>query len=139
MKTTVEKLKAFNRVKLLNQAGLVVFLGAWLGVFQSWRRSTTRGGASADSKWARDTSTARSSDRARPLQLVSVTIAVVKPRLQRRGERAAQHPHSKVGKGIFDIDGDRLDKILIAKGVTTTGPFAFDRRRSLIPKRKAPP
>ncbi|MFH1725597.1 MAG: hypothetical protein ABII00_13390 [Elusimicrobiota bacterium] len=58
---------------------------------------------------------------------VPVTVAVVNPAYkgQELSESSLADPlYSKVGKGFSASMGNDLDKILIAKGVTTTGPFA---------------
>jgi hypothetical protein len=57
---------------------------------------------------------------------VPVTVAVVNPAYkgEELSESALADPiYAKVGKGFSASMGNDLDKILIAKGVTTTGPF----------------
>ncbi|MBI5211284.1 MAG: hypothetical protein HY927_15025 [Elusimicrobia bacterium] len=58
---------------------------------------------------------------------VPVTIAVVNPAYkgEELSESALANPlYGKVGKGFTASMGNDLDKILIAKGVTTVGPFS---------------
>ena len=54
---------------------------------------------------------------------VPVTIAVVNPSYKEEDSALSTPLFSKVGKGLSNSMGTDLDKILIAKGVTTTGPF----------------
>ena len=54
---------------------------------------------------------------------VPVTVAVVNPSYKEEESALGTTLFSKVGKGFSTSMGTDLDKILIAKGVTTTGPF----------------
>jgi hypothetical protein len=54
---------------------------------------------------------------------VPVTIAVVDPAYKVEDSILAAEPYRKIGKGLSVSMGTDLDKILINKGVTTTGPF----------------
>ncbi len=54
---------------------------------------------------------------------VPVTVAVVDPSYKEEDSALGTKLFSKVGKGLSTSMGTDLDKILIAKGVTTTGPF----------------
>jgi len=54
---------------------------------------------------------------------VPVTIAVVNPSYKEEDSALGTPLFAKVGKGLSNSMGTDLDKILIAKGVTTTGPF----------------
>ena len=55
---------------------------------------------------------------------VPITVAVVNPSYRESDSALASPMYSGVGKGLTVSMGTDLDKILIAKGVTTTGPFA---------------
>jgi hypothetical protein len=54
---------------------------------------------------------------------VPVTVAVVNPSYKEEDSALGTPLFAKVGKGLSNSMGTDLDKILIAKGVTTTGPF----------------
>ena len=54
---------------------------------------------------------------------VPVTVAVVNPSYKESESALANDLYLKVGKGLSASMGVDLDKILIAKGTTTTGPF----------------
>ena len=54
---------------------------------------------------------------------VPVTVAVVNPSYKEDESALGTELYAKVGKGVSTSMGTDLDKILIAKGVTTTGPF----------------
>jgi hypothetical protein len=55
---------------------------------------------------------------------VPVTMAVVNPSYKEADSALASPMYSGVGKGLSVSMGTDLDKILIAKGITTTGPYA---------------
>ena len=58
---------------------------------------------------------------------VPITIAVVNPTYKEQDSALASPIYAGVGKGLSVSMGTDLDKILIAKGVTTTGPYpTFD-------------
>lgn len=54
---------------------------------------------------------------------VPVTIAVVNPNYKIEDSIFNTEPYRKIGKGLSASMGVDLDKILINKGITTTGPF----------------
>jgi hypothetical protein len=54
---------------------------------------------------------------------VPITIAVVNPSYKEQDSALASPMYAGVGKGLSVSMGTDLDKILIAKGVTTTGPY----------------
>ncbi|MGH9364820.1 MAG: hypothetical protein ACRD1B_06090 [Thermoanaerobaculia bacterium] len=54
---------------------------------------------------------------------VPVTIAVVNPSYKEAESALGTELYTKVGKGLSSSMGGDLDKILISKGFTTTGPF----------------
>ena len=54
---------------------------------------------------------------------VPVTVAVVNPSYKESDSALASELYLKVGKGLSSSMGADLDRILIAKGTTTTGPF----------------
>jgi hypothetical protein len=54
---------------------------------------------------------------------VAVTIAVVNPAYKVEDSILATDTYRKIGKGLSASMGTDLDKVLIFKGVTTTGPF----------------
>lgn len=60
---------------------------------------------------------------AKPAASVPVTIAVVNPSYKVEDSILNTELYRKVGKGLSLSMGSDLDKILINKGVTTTGPF----------------
>jgi hypothetical protein len=59
----------------------------------------------------------------KPAASVPVTIAVVNPSYKVEDSVLAAELYRKIGKGLSASMGTDLDKILIAKGLTTTGPF----------------
>jgi hypothetical protein len=54
---------------------------------------------------------------------VPVTIAVVNPNYKVEDSILNNELYRKIGKGLSASMGTDLDKILISKGITTTGPF----------------
>jgi hypothetical protein len=60
---------------------------------------------------------------AKPAASVPVTVAVVNPSYKVEDSVLAAEPYRKIGKGLSASMGTDLDRILITKGVTTTGPF----------------
>jgi len=65
-----------------------------------------------------------SEPQAAPAASVPVTIAVVNPLYKEEESALATPSYGKVGRGFSGSLGSDLEKILIAKGITTTGPFA---------------
>jgi hypothetical protein len=59
----------------------------------------------------------------KPAASVPVTIAVVNPSYKVEDSVLAAELYRKIGKGLSASMGTDLDKILITKGLTTTGPF----------------
>jgi hypothetical protein len=59
----------------------------------------------------------------KPAASVPVTIAVVNPSYKVEDSVLATELYRKIGKGLSASMGTDLDKILITKGLTTTGPF----------------
>lgn len=115
---------SFNRKKLFHQVVLVLGLGLWLGIYQSCVTpqpsrplpQSPWGGRYAYTYDLRGAVSAPGS--------VPVTIAVVNPSYKEDESALGTELYIKVGKGLSSSMGSDLDKILIAKGLTTTGPFA---------------
>lgn len=115
---------SFNRKKLYYQGAAFLALAVWLGAFQSCVSvapvplpESLWGGKYAYSYDLPSTAVVK------PAGSVPVTVAVVNPSYREQDSALAGEPYSKVGKGLSASMGTDLDKILIAKGVTTTGPF----------------
>jgi hypothetical protein len=59
-----------------------------------------------------------------PAGSVPITVAVVNPSYRETDSSVLASPmYSGIGKGLTVSMGTDLDKVLIAKGITTTGPF----------------
>lgn len=59
----------------------------------------------------------------RPIESTKATIAVVRPSLERDSSFAARSSYAKVASGLETSLAVDLDKAIVAKGMTTTGPF----------------
>lgn len=115
---------SFNRKKLYYQGGAFLALAVWLGAFQSCVSvapvplpQSPWGGKYAYSYDLPSTAVVK------PPGSVPVTVAVVNPSYREEQSALGTELYGKVGKGLSASMGTDLDKILIAKGVTTTGPF----------------
>jgi neuraminyllactose-binding hemagglutinin len=113
-----------GRWHYLYKSALVITVGAWLGLFPSCETPVARP-ALPTSEWG--DIFAYSADLSRiavnPPASVPVTIAVVNPSYKEEESSLAMTLYRKIGKGFSASLGTDLDKVLIAKGVTTTGPF----------------
>jgi hypothetical protein len=116
------------RLKSISLKGSVVGgLALWLGSFACNQPAATPPPALPESPWggryAYSYELPGSVPRAKAGS-VPITIAVVNPSYRETDSALASPLYSGVGKGLTLSMGTDLDKILIAKGVTTTGPFA---------------
>src|ERR1035437_3052225 len=101
-----------------------VALAVWLGIFQSC--SSAPPPPLPQSSWGDRYAYSYDLPRSavvRPAGSVPLTIAVVNPTYKEAESALGTELFLKVGKGISASMGTDLDKILIAKGLTTTGPF----------------
>lgn len=108
-----------------NKAALVAALAAWLGIFPSCQTAPA-GPPLPTSQWG-DTynySVDLSGIRVSPAASVPVTIAVVNPSYKEDESSLATSLYSRIGRGFVASMGNDLDKILISKGLTTTGPYS---------------
>jgi hypothetical protein len=60
----------------------------------------------------------------RPAASVPINVAVVNPSYKEDESSLVNPLYSKIGRGLAGSMGADLDKVLIAKGMTTTGPFS---------------
>jgi hypothetical protein len=115
----------YRRKKLLFQGGAFLALAVWLGVFQACM-SAPPPAPLPQSPWGDKYAYSYdlpSTAVVKPAGSVPVTVAVVNPFYKEQESALATELYGKVGKGLSASMGTDLDKILIAKGVTTTGPF----------------
>jgi hypothetical protein len=106
------------------KAAPFVALAVWLGIFQSC--SSAPPPPLPQSSWGDRYAYSYDLPRSavvRPAGSIPLTIAVVNPTYKEAESALGTELFLKVGKGISASMGTDLDKILIAKGVTTTGPF----------------
>jgi hypothetical protein len=116
-----------KRNKLLQQAGALLVVCVWIGLFQACMPQQEQlavplpvspwGG-----KYAYQYEIPANMAR-KAAGTVPVSIAVVNPEYRQKESALDTEVYSKVGKGFAASMGTDLDKILLAKGLTTTGPF----------------
>lgn len=114
-----------NLGKNRHQVCLLVLLCAWLGILPSCTTSTNNAAPLPSSTWgekyAYNYDTSRMEKNAPGS--IPVNVAVVNPYYRDAESVLTNALFSSVGKGFSTSMGNDLDKILIAKGMTTTGPF----------------
>ena len=115
---------SLSQIKTRHQLCLLTALLFWLGIFPACSTpnmappipSSDWGGRYAYSYSPPQQGT-------RPAGSVPVTVAVVNPSYRETDSALMGEIYSKVAKGFTSSMGTDLDKILIAKGMTTTGPY----------------
>ena len=113
-----------NLKKLSHQVALVFLLGLWLGIYQACV-TTQPAPPLPQSPWGgRYAYSYAVRGPVSPPSSVPVTIAVVNPSYKEEESALGTELYNKIGKGLSASMGSDLDKILISKGLTTTGPFA---------------
>jgi hypothetical protein len=112
---------AKNRHQLLLLAALLV----WLGVFPACTTSRNEAPPIPSSSWGDRYAYVYDPPQKgnMPPGSVPVNVAVVNPSYRESDSALMSDIYSKVAKGFTSSMGTDLDKILIAKGMTTTGPF----------------
>lgn len=115
---------SLSRVKYRHQLCIAAALLAWLGIIPSCSTpdeaaslpQSTWGGRYAYSYTPPQTASM-------PPGSVPVTVAVVNPSYRETDSALLNEIYSKVARGFTSSMGTDLDKILITKGMTTTGPY----------------
>ena len=111
--------------RVAQQLPLLALLFLWLGIFPSCQSSAGDAPGLPESAWGERY--AFSYDLSKSAQKspgsVPITIAVVNPYYKEEDSALGTQMFGKIGKGFAASMGADLDKVLIAKGVTTTGPF----------------
>jgi len=104
---------------------LLAVVGSWLGLFPSCQSSPADLPSLPQSSWGERYAFSYNLKYTKmaPPGSVPITIAVVNPFYREEDSSLASKVFTKVGRGFSASMGADLDKILIAKGVTTTGPF----------------
>lgn len=115
---------SFNWKRLFHQVALVLALGLWLGIYQACVTPQPSRPVPQSEWGGRYAYTYDLRGVISPPGSVPVTIAVVNPSYKEAESALGTELYNKVGKGLSASMGADLDKILIAKGLTTTGPFA---------------
>jgi hypothetical protein len=111
--------------KYRHQMCLLVLFCTWLGILPSCATSTNTAAPLPSSSWGEryaysyDLSRTERNDPGS----IPVNVAVVNPYYRDAEGAFTNELFSSVGKGFSTSMGSDLDKILIAKGMTTTGPF----------------
>lgn len=113
-----------SQVKFRHQLYLVAALIAWLGIFPACTAPNTAaplpqstwGGRYAYSYSPPQTGSVGAGS-------VPVTVAVVNPSYRETDSALMSEIYAKVARGFTSSMGTDLDKVLIAKGMTTTGPY----------------
>lgn len=72
-----------------------------------------------------------------PAGSVAAPIAVVNPSYKEADSSLSEAAYSKVGRGFSASMGVDMDKVLIAKGMTTLGPFAGLDELTFVDKKNA--
>jgi hypothetical protein len=110
--------------KYRHQAYLLAALLIWLGVFSACTTTEVAPPLPASSwgdRFAYSYSPPQQGNM--PPGSVPVTVAVVNPSYRETDSALMNELYSKVARGFTTSMGTDLDKILIAKGMTTTGPY----------------
>ncbi len=114
--------------KILQQVCALLVLCTWVGLFQACMPPQQQELATPlpvspwGGKYAYQYDIPADMPRKQPGS-VPVVIAVVNPEYREKESALDTEIYSKVGKGFSASMGTDLDKILLAKGLTTTGPF----------------
>jgi hypothetical protein len=116
--------RSFRRHHLYKSAP-VLALVAWFGFFPSCATAPV-GEPLPTSEWgdSYNYSVDLSGLPARPAASVPINVAVVNPSYKEDESSLVNPLYSKIGRGFAGSMGADLDKVLIAKGMTTTGPFS---------------
>jgi hypothetical protein len=116
--------RSFRRHHLYKSAP-VLALVAWFGFFPSCATAPA-GAPLPTSEWGDSYSYSvdLSGLPTRPAASVPINIAVVNPSYKEDESSLVNPLYSKIGRGFSGSLGADLDKVLIAKGMTTTGPFS---------------
>jgi hypothetical protein len=113
--------------KILQQAGTLLVVCVWIGLFQACMPPQQEMAVALPvSPWGGNYAyqyDIPASMPRKPAGTVPVVIAVVNPEYRVKESALDSEIYSKVGKGFSASMGTDLDKILLAKGLTTTGPF----------------
>lgn len=113
-----------NNIKFRHQLCLAAVLLAWLGIFPACSTPTEAPPLPASSWGGRYAySYSPPAEGSMPPGSVPVAVAVVNPSYKETDSALMNELYSKVARGFTSSMGTDLDKILIAKGMTTTGPF----------------
>ena len=115
---------SLSRVKYRHQLCLLTALLVWLGVFPACT-SPEEAAPLPTSTWGGRYAYSYSPPAKgnMPPGSVPVTVAVVNPSYRETDSALLSDIYTKVARGFTSSMGTDLDKILIAKGMTTTGPF----------------
>ena len=108
-----------------HQLSLLVLLCAWLGILPSCTTSTNNAAPLPSSTWGEKYAYSYDTSRMEKNApgSIPVNVAVVNPFYRDAESVLSNALFSSVGRGFSTSMGSDLDKILIAKGMTTTGPF----------------
>jgi hypothetical protein len=111
--------------KNYHQLCLLALLGAWLGILPSCAGPANSGAPLPRSTWGEKYAYSYDLSRTelKAPGSIPVNVAVVNPYYKDAESVLTHELFSSVGKGFSTSMGNDLDKILIAKGMTTTGPF----------------
>jgi hypothetical protein len=111
--------------KYRHQVCLLVFFCTWLGILPSCATSTNSAAPLPSSSWGERYAYSYDLSRTEVNEpgSIPVNVAVVNPYYRDAEGAFTNQLFSSVGKGFSTSMGSDLDKILIAKGMTTTGPF----------------
>lgn len=113
-----------RHIKIRHQLTLLVALLLWLGIFPACT-TTQMAPPLPTSQWGDRYAYSYNPPQQgnMPAGSVPVTVAVVNPSYRETDSALMNELYSKVARGFTSSMGTDLDKILIAKGMTTTGPY----------------
>jgi hypothetical protein len=113
-----------KKIKYRHPLGLLAVLLVWLGIFPACTAPNEAPPLPA-SAWGERYAYSYNppAQGSMPPGSVPVAVAVVNPSYRETDSALLNNLYSKVARGFTTSMGTDLDKILIAKGMTTTGPY----------------
>jgi len=115
--------KKINYRKFSLQITAVLMFAVWFAGFQGCAYNTGNIATLPESPWGGKYAYSYNPTSVKAAKAVPITVAVVNPFYREKESLFDNKKYLNVGKGLSASMGADLDKILISKGVTTTGPF----------------